>query len=178
MRLLFGIIGLCHLARMNMLFLHGHINIAMYNFNLFSIFIFLFYFRERACTLARERGRETGRERILTRLRTNCEIMTWAEIKSWTPNRLSHPSILKFNLNKFNLFKLNLIYFSKFNRCEIDLTAILILFFKLFLFLKNVYLFILRERGRMWVGERQKERGEKENPKQALCCQCRDRHRA
>ena len=70
------------------------------------------------------RGRERGRQRIQSRLRevsaepevepepTNREIMTWAEIKSWMFNRLSHPAplILFFhspvdgNLCHFQLF--------------------------------------------------------------------------
>lgn len=52
---------------------------------------------------AGEGQRERERERIPSRLRTasiepgsgleltNCEILTWAAIKSWTLNQLSHP---------------------------------------------------------------------------------------
>ena len=74
----------------------------------FSAFFFFFLFwslfiweteRERVG----ERQRERGRERIPSRLHTvtvepdvglkltNRKIMTWAEMKSWMPNWLSHP---------------------------------------------------------------------------------------
>ena len=63
-----------------------------------------FILRERAWKQGR--GRERGRKRIPSRLHAvsaepnvgldpmNCEIMTWAEIKSQTPNKLSHPGTL------------------------------------------------------------------------------------
>ena len=41
----------------------------------------------------------------------------------------------------------------------------------------KVYLLIFREIGTVWVGEGQKK-GERENPKQALCCHHRVRHGA
>ena len=62
---------------------------------------YLFILRERE-SMSRE-GRQREKERIASRLHavssesntgldlTNQEIMTWAETKSWTPNRLSHP---------------------------------------------------------------------------------------
>ena len=55
----------------------------------------------------RGRGREKGRERVPSRLHavnkepdvglkhTNCEITTWAEIKSQTLNQLSHPGTVE-----------------------------------------------------------------------------------
>ena len=55
-----------------------------------------------------ERGRENSRQRIWSRLPAistkpntglesrNCEIVTWAEIKSWMLNRLSQPGTLRF----------------------------------------------------------------------------------
>ena len=65
------------------------------------MFIYLFWERERESK--QRRGRERGRQRIPSRLHavsaepdvglelTNREIKTWAEVKIWTPNRLSHP---------------------------------------------------------------------------------------
>ena len=71
----------------------------------FQVFFFsLFISRERRRKEEWGRGRKRGRDRIPSRLctissephaglyPTNCEIMTWAKIKSWTLNWLSHPA--------------------------------------------------------------------------------------
>ena len=64
----------------------------------------------------RERGRDRERDRILSRLHTvsteadagleltNCETMTWAEIKGQTLNRLSHPDALYLLVFRWNTF--------------------------------------------------------------------------
>ena len=72
----------------------------------FFLSLFLYFEREQERALAerqRERERERERERIPSSLRTlsaesdaglelrNHEITTWAKIKSWTLNALSHP---------------------------------------------------------------------------------------
>ena len=68
-----------------------------------DIFQFIYFERERAVG----KGRERGRQRILSRLRTvsvkpdaglnlmNCKMMTWDKTKSWTLNGLSLPSTLE-----------------------------------------------------------------------------------
>ena len=69
-------------------------------FYFFNFFLKCIYFaRQRE----QRRGRDKGRERIPGRLcvvstepdvrlePTNCEIVTWAETKSWMLNQLSHP---------------------------------------------------------------------------------------
>ena len=75
-------------------------------------------------------GAEREGERIPSRLHTvslepdaglkhiNCEIVTPAEIKSWTPNRLTHPGTLLFTFLTFILFVVSrvLITFSGRNR--------------------------------------------------------------
>ena len=65
--------------------------------------MFIYFERERECTSGR--GTERGRQRIPSRLHAisrephkelkpmNHEIMTWAKIKNWRLNQLSHPGI-------------------------------------------------------------------------------------
>ena len=81
-----------------------------FNFRQFFFFFFLslfiYLFRERESACAWEQQREG--ERIPSRLPTvstepdvglkltNHEIMTWAETKSWTLTRLSHPGASNF----------------------------------------------------------------------------------
>ena len=74
---------------------------------LFIIYLYLFILRESTSG----GGAEKDRERIPSKLHfvstepdaglkpTNREITTWAEIKSWTLNRLSHSGTLKMCLN-------------------------------------------------------------------------------
>ena len=128
------------------------------------MFIFLIYF-ERVRERERERERERkwkwkhkqgrARERILSSVcadstephvgleLTNCEIMTWVEIKSWTLFQLSHSAAPR-------LFKI----FFKF------------IFICFFLFLFVFIVFICFERKQ--VGEGQKER-ERERFPSRLC---------
>ena len=79
-------------------------------FGLFSFFFLLFIYFERG------RGRERRRERIPSRLHAvntqpntglsliNCEIMTWAKIKSQTLNRLNHPDTLFWLFSQSSFF--------------------------------------------------------------------------
>ena len=95
---------------MTIIYLYIYLDIFSFLSIVLCIFLSLFiYFerqskREHTCMWAwegvkREREKENGRERIHT-VSTgpnvgfdlmNCEIMTWAEIKSWMFNSLSHP---------------------------------------------------------------------------------------
>ena len=52
------------------------------------IFLIDFSFFEKEC-VSGERGKGGGRETLS--VSQDPDIMTWAEIKSWTLNRLSHP---------------------------------------------------------------------------------------
>ena len=73
------------------------------------MFIYLFWEREREIESEQERGREREGDRIPNRIHTvstepdaglkptNCEIMTWIEIKSQALNWLSHPGTLSVN---------------------------------------------------------------------------------
>ena len=76
----------------------------MYSFLIF----FLFWKRERECMKTGEGQRERERENPMQALccqwgawyePKNYEIITWAEIKSWTLNRLSHPGAPKINFS-------------------------------------------------------------------------------
>ena len=69
-------------------------------FVLFCLFILRESERERVCALKWGRGRERGRERILSRLHIepdaglksmDCDIMIWAKTKCQMLNQLSHP---------------------------------------------------------------------------------------
>ena len=81
-----------------------------YNYNFFNVYLFIL--KEREWESTSEGGAGRRRDRIPSRLHavsaepdvglklTNCEIMIWAEIKSQTPNRLSHPGTPNYkNLN-------------------------------------------------------------------------------
>ena len=74
-----------------------------------NLFSFLFFFKREGLMW----GEGRGKERILRRLHTqnrawcrarfhNPEIMTWAEIKSWTLNQLSHPLLTPIAYDLFN----------------------------------------------------------------------------
>ena len=89
------------------------------------------------------RSEEKGRQRILSTLHTqcgapwgaqfhDCKIMTWAKIKSWWLNRLSHPGtslcpicdssfhllVMCFQKVIYNVYLLELIFFKNF--CFLD----------------------------------------------------------
>ena len=81
------------------------------------IFLSLFIYFEKESMRRQERGRDRGKERILSSLRTvsteshaglkvtNCEIMIWAKIYSWTLNWMSHPSTIIFFISfSFSFF--------------------------------------------------------------------------
>ena len=88
------------------------------------VYLFIYLFkreREHVCTLAWEKGRERGRQRIWSGLcahsrepdarleLTNCEIMTWAEVG----HLINWPLYLSYFLKVFLLF-LYINIFSKF----------------------------------------------------------------